>query len=167
MPARPQWLLRTPLIIEEIAALDQPVIDRAVIERTFGVHRRRAVQLMAAFGGYQAGNTILIERRHLLEQLERIISSGEFLFEERRRERLTESLDRARQSRRAAAVSIPIDQTAARETLDHLPVGIILAPGLLRIEFAKSLELLEKLFQLAQAITNDYEQFEILLASPR
>src|ERR1035441_1038896 len=40
MPARPQWLLRTPPIVEEIAALDLPVIDRAVIERTFGVCRR-------------------------------------------------------------------------------------------------------------------------------
>ena len=166
MPARPQWLLRTPLIIEEIAALDLPVIDRAVIERTFGVHRRRAVQLMAAFGGYRAGNTFLIERQRLLEHLEKIASSGEFCFEERRRERLTESLDRARQRRRAAAISIPIARTAARETLDHLPAGITLAPGLLQIEFEKSLELLEKLFGLAQAISNNFEQFEVL-ASPR
>ena len=162
MPARPQWMLRTPLILEEIAALDQPVIDRAVIERTFGVHRRRAVQLMAAFGGYQAGNTILIERRHLLEHLEKIVSSGEFLFEERRRERLTESLDRARQRRRAAAISIPIARTAVQETLDRLPAGITLTPGLLQIQFGKSLELLQKLFQLSQAISNDFEQFEIL-----
>jgi hypothetical protein len=167
MPTRPQWLLRTPRILEEIAGLDRSVVDRSVIERTFGVRRRRAVQLMAAFGGYQAGNTILIERRRLLEQLEKIISSGEFLFEERRCERLTESLDQARQRRRAAAISIPIARTAARETLDHMPAGITLTPGLLRIEFEKSLELLEKLFQLAQAISNDFEQFEILLAGPR
>jgi hypothetical protein len=155
-------MLRIPLILEEIASLDQPVIDRAVIERMFGVHRRRAVQLMAAFGGYPAGNTILIERRRLLEQLEKIVSSGEFRFEERRRERLTESLDRARQRRRAAAISIPIARTAARETLDRLPAGITLAPGLLQIEFGKSLELLQKLFQLSEAISNDFEQFEIL-----
>ena len=162
MPTRPQWLLRTPLILEKIAALDVLVIDRAVIERMFGVHRRRAVQLMAAFGGYQAGNTILLERRHLLEQLEKIVSSGEFRFEERRRERLTESLDQARQRRRAAAISIPVVGTAAGETLDRLPAGITLTPGLLRIEFAKSLELLEKLFQLSQAISNDFEQFDVL-----
>jgi hypothetical protein len=167
MPAKPKWLLRTPLILEEITALELPVVDRAVIEQTFGVRRRRAVQLLAAFGGYQAGNTILIERRRLLEQLERIISSGEFLFEERRRERLTESLNQARQSRRAAAISIPVVQTVARETLDHMPAGITLTPGLLRIEFEKSLELLEKLFRLSQAIANDFEQFELLLANPR
>ena len=166
MPAQPQWLLRTPLILEEIAALDLSVIDRAVIERTFGVRRRRAVQLLAAFGGYQAGNTILIERRRLLEQLERIVASGEFHFEQRRRERLTESLDRARQHRRAAAISIPIAQTVAMETLDRLPPGITLAPGLLQIEFEKSLELLEKLFRLSQAISNDFVQFETLV-NPR
>ena len=130
MPARPQWLLRTPLILEEIAALELPVIDRGVIERTFGIHRRRAVQLMTALGGYQAGNTILIERRRLLEQLEKIVSSGEFRFEE-------------------AAISIPITRTAAKETLDPLPAGIALAPGMLQIEFDKPLELLEKLFGLA------------------
>src|ERR1035437_10002231 len=162
MPARPQWLLRTPLILEEIAALELSVVDRSVIERTFGIHRRRAVQLMTALGGYQAGNTILIERRGLLEQLEKIVSSGEFRFEERRRERLTESLDQARQRRRAAAISIPITRTAAKETLDPLPAGIALAPGMLQIEFDKPLELLEKLFGLAQAISNNFEQFEIL-----
>jgi hypothetical protein len=121
---------------------------------------------MAAFGGYQAGNTILIERRRLLEQLEKIASSGEFRFEERRRERLTESLDQARQRRRAAAISIPITPRAAKETLDPLPAGIALAPGMLQIEFDKPLELLEKLFGLAQAISNNFEQFEIL-ANPR
>ena len=112
--------------------------------------------------GYQAGNTLLIERRLLLEHLEKIVSSGEFRFEERRRERLTESLDQARQSRRATAISIPITRTAAKETLDRLPAGITLAPGLLQIEFGKSRELLEKLFQLSQAISNDFEQFEVL-----
>ena len=49
------------------------------------------------------------------------------------------------------------------ETLDRLPAGITLASGLLQIEFEKSLELLEKLFRLSQAISNDFVQFEILV----
>ena len=37
---------------------------------------------------------------------------------------------------------------------------------MLQIEFDKPLDLLEKLFGLAQAISNNFEQFEIL-ANPR
>ena len=166
MPARPQWLLRTPLILEELAALNLPVIDRAVVERMFGVRRRRAVQLMALFGGYQAGHTFLIDRQRLLEQLEKIAAGGEFQFEQRRRERLTESLDAARHQRRAAAVSIPIARIIETETLDCLPAGMVLTPGVLRIEFNKPVELLEKLFRLARAIADNFDQFEILV-SPR
>ncbi|MBL8216784.1 MAG: hypothetical protein JNK87_39055 [Bryobacterales bacterium] len=41
-------------VLEE---LDLPVIDRAGIEQIFGVRRRRAIQLMHKFGGYQAART--------------------------------------------------------------------------------------------------------------
>ena len=110
---------------------------------------------------------MLIERRRLLDQLEKIASSGEFRFEERPRERLTKSLDRARQRRRASAVSSPIAPLAVKETMDRLPAGIALATGMLQIEFDKPLELLEKLFRLAQAMPNNLEQFEILALASR
>src|SRR2546423_901799 len=45
--------------------------DRAAIERLFGVRRRRAIQLMSAFGGgYIVGKTFLIWRRELIASLE-------------------------------------------------------------------------------------------------
>jgi hypothetical protein len=158
MPARPQWLTHTPEIVAELEALDAPVIDRAVLERTFGVRRRRAAQLMRAFGGYQTGRTYLVERLRLIAQLREIASSGAFAFEFRRRERLTEALETARQHRQTAAITIPAPSAAA--TPEQLPPGVQLSPGVLKIEFDRPVDLLEKLFQLAQTITANFEWFE-------
>jgi hypothetical protein len=45
MPAKPEWLLRLPDIRAELEHLDVPVVDRAGIERIFGLRRRRAIEL--------------------------------------------------------------------------------------------------------------------------
>ena len=42
--------------------MEVPVIDRAVFERIFGVRRRRAIQLMHYFGGFQSSQAYLIDR---------------------------------------------------------------------------------------------------------
>ena len=55
MPAKAPWLLLIPAIIEQLETYDVPVVDRAVIERVFGLRRRRAIELLHRFGGYQAG----------------------------------------------------------------------------------------------------------------
>ena len=54
MPAKPEWLLRLPEIRAELEHLDVPVVDRAGIEHIFGLKRRRAIELLHQFGGYQA-----------------------------------------------------------------------------------------------------------------
>ncbi len=41
--------------------MKMPVVDRATCERLFQVRRRRAIYLLQGFGGYVAGNTVLIE----------------------------------------------------------------------------------------------------------
>ena len=55
MPMKKTWLLRVTEIREELEGLQAPVIDRAMCERIFGVRRRRALQLMHSFGGWQSG----------------------------------------------------------------------------------------------------------------
>ena len=85
MPTKKTWLLQLITICEELTAMDVPVIDRAVFERLFGVRRRRAIQLMHFFGGYQAGRTFLLDRLALLRQLEPLEASAEFALEQRRR----------------------------------------------------------------------------------
>ena len=60
MPAKPEWLLRLPEIRAELEHLEVSVVDRAMIERIFGLKRRRAIELLHQFGGYQAGRTFLV-----------------------------------------------------------------------------------------------------------
>ena len=43
MPAKPQWLLRVPEILEQLSDLKTPVIDRSGIEQLFGLKRRQAI----------------------------------------------------------------------------------------------------------------------------
>jgi hypothetical protein len=160
MPPNPQWLLRLPQIVEELAALDRPVLDRATIERVFRLKRRRAIELMHRFQGYQAGRTFLLDRLQLLGQLQRLLESPEFLGEVHRKERLTEALEKIRKQRRAARVELPVAADVLKRKMRDLPPGINLRPGLLEVDFQTPEELLAKLFELAQAISNDYEAFQ-------
>ena len=88
MPAKPEWLLRLPDIRAHLEYVDTPVVDRAVIERIFGLKRRRAIGLMHEFGGYQAGRTFLLDRVRLLEVLRSLESREDYTIQKWRRERL-------------------------------------------------------------------------------
>jgi hypothetical protein len=160
MPAKAQWLLRVPDILAELSALDVPVVDRAVCERLFRLHRRRAIDLIRGFGGYQAGRTFLIDRSKLIAQLEQVRDSPDFIMESRRKERLTDRLDALRRLQAGARVAIAVEPVTLLQRLPDLPPGVGLSPGELHIQFQSSEELLSKLFALAQAIANDYEAFE-------
>jgi len=160
MPAKAQWLLRIPEILAELAALDVPVVDRAVCERLFGVRRRRAIDVIRGFGGYQAGRTFLIDRARLMARLEQVRDSPEFKLEWQRKERLAERLEAMRRLQAGARIAIPVPVEVLSQRLPDLPPGIGLAPGELRVQFETAEELLSKLFALAQAIANDYEAFE-------
>ena len=160
MPAKAQWLLRVPEILEELRALDVPVVDRAVCERLFRLRRRRAIDLLRCFGGYQAGRTFLIDRPKLVAQLEQIRDSSDFKMEWRRKERLADRLEAMRRLQAGARVAIPVEAEAMSQRWPDLPEGVGLSPGVLHIQFQSSEELLSKLFALAQAIANDYEGFE-------
>jgi hypothetical protein len=160
MPAKPQWLLRVPEILEELRALDVPVVDRAVCESLFRLRRRRAIDLLRCFGGYQSGRTFLIDRPKLVAQLEQIRDSSDFKMEWRRKERLAERLEAMRRLQAGARVAIPVEPDVMSQRWPDLPVGVGLSPGALHIQFQSSEELLSKLFALAQAIANDYEGFE-------
>lgn len=160
MPAEPLWLLRLPQIIEEIAALKSPVVDRSIIERTFGVRRRRAIQLLGSLGGYQVGRTFVVERARLLARLEAMRAGERFYFERRRREKLVEGLDRIRKDRQAARVRIPVDPEPALSAAPAgLPSGVRLEPGRLTVQFQDVQELLGKLYGIAQAAAADFSGF--------
>ena len=162
MPAKPEWLLRLPEIRAELEHLEVSVVDRAMIERIFGLKRRRAIELLHQFGGYQAGRTFLVERRGLLQALEALESEDGYV-ERRRRERLRDVVEAFREHLLATQVRISVRPAKSRPSLDRLVPGVHLAPGMLSIEFLQPIDLLEKLYALAQAIAHDFERFEGLL----
>src|SRR5215472_6165910 len=108
MPAKASWLLKIPEIVKLLEVFDVPVIDRAVIEHLFDLRRRRAIELLHRFGGYQAGRTFLIDRHRLIDQLRQLAEGEEFQAETQRKERLDEKVDRLRRSHVAARVIIPV-----------------------------------------------------------
>jgi len=163
MPAKPEWLLRLPEIRAELEHLEVPVVDRSGVERIFGLKRRRAIELMHEFGGYQTGRTFLLDRARLLEALQSLESREDYTAEKRRRERLRDVVEASREHLILTRVRIPVRAAAARPSLDRLAPGVLLLPGVLTIEFQHPVELLEKLFGLGQAISHDFERFEGLL----
>ena len=142
-----------------MAGMEVPVIDRAVFERLFGIRRRRAIQLMHFFGGYQAGRMFLVDRVQLIKQLEPIQAGAEFVLEARRKQRLMETLEVVRRHRAGARVVLPVDPGGLDRRLGDLPEGIRLERGSLHVEFGKAEELLARLFALSKAAANDFEAF--------
>ena len=167
MPAKPRWLLQIPAIIESLSALNSPVVDRSVCERLFSLRRRRAIDLMHQFGGYQAGNTILIDRLALIEKLREIEADPGTVNERRRKERLSKQLDTLHLHRAATQVSIRVSADVYCRQIHELPEGVRLEAGRLTIEFAGAEQLLSKLFELSQAAANDFDRFCMVVEPQR
>lgn len=161
MPAKPQWLLHLPAIRGVLETLDFPVIDRAMVERLFGLRRRSAIELLHRFGGFQAGRTFLIDRGKLVDALKEIEGGTEFAAEARRRQRLSDHLREAEQQLKSKQVVIKAEPEACCPRVKSLGDGVVLEPGTLHIEFSGTEDLLAKLFQLSQAAAYDYEAFQI------
>ncbi len=159
MAPKATWLLRLTEIQAAIEAMQAPLLDRASLELAFGVRRRRAIELMHRFGGYQAGKTFLVDRTSLLRQLKAIEQGAEFQQERTRRRNLAEELDRTRLALPGKAVRIEAPAVVFDRHLADLP-RVLLRRGELRIEFAGAEDLLRQLLELAMAIQNDFERFE-------
>lgn len=159
MPAKTAWLLEIPQIIGMLESCDVPVLDRAMVERLFGLRRRQAIELLHRVGGYQAGRTFLVDRQVLIGHLQRLAAGEEFERESRRRERLDHAVDEMRRYQTAARVIIPVPPDVFSRKMADLPAGVALTPGQLQVTFAGTEDLLGKLFALTQAASNDYDRF--------
>jgi hypothetical protein len=160
VPAKSQWLVRLPEILEQLKVMEMPVVDRSGIEQLFGVARRRAIQLMHAFGGYQTGKTFLIDRWHLTKQLAALAEGREFFHESRRRQRLSQELQSLAFLSKARRVVVPVTTTLYETTRASLPAGVDVDTGCLTVRFSSREELVGKLLAVAQALANDYESFK-------
>jgi hypothetical protein len=166
MAAPIQWLPKLPRIIEELSALPAPVVDRATMETLFGVGRRRAHELMARFSsgrGYTAGKTVLLDRQDLLAQLRALEETPDVQWEHQRRAKVSAAVGDIRRHAAASRISVVVPAKVVETTLDDLPEGVQLRPGILTVEFSTGEELVARLFALSQALVNDYEGLERLV----
>ena len=159
MPAQPAWFHRLDAILETLLEMESSHLDRRAVEALFRVRERRARQLMAGLPGLQAGNAAAVSRQALIERLEGVASSGPFQWEVNRRARVTEDLERARQLLAGRHVRIPAAPDVQERRMDGLSGDIVLRPGELRIEFFGAEDLAAKLFELSQAMANDWSVF--------
>lgn len=159
MPAQPAWFHRLDRILEALLKMESSYLDRQAVEKLFGVRERRARQLMAGLPGLQAGNAFAVERLALLNRLEETSASGPFQWEVNRRARVADELERARRLLPGRNVLIPSAPDVRERRLAGLSGDIALKPGELRIEFYGAEDLAAKLFELSQAMANDWTAF--------
>jgi hypothetical protein len=163
MPRHCEWIQRLDSIQSALHASGD-LIDRAAVQSIFQISHRHACRLMQQFGAVPVGGALVISREDLTAKLERAGKEPAAVFERERRERLEDKLAVARREFRARQVVI----AAAPEpppSLRGLPDAIRLQPGELHVHFATPTELLQYLLMLAQAISEDWVDFETRAAS--
>ena len=159
MPAKPRWLLAIPDAIRQLEKLDQDLLTRRDMERLFGVSKVRTAALMTAFGAGRTGHLPTLPRAELLRQLRSRRKRAACRGEQTRRERVVTEVRKARLT--GTRVAVPVEALEAR--LSGLPAGVAVEPGRIEVRFSGAKDAVGRLFALAQALTNDYEQFEALV----
>ena len=167
MPRKAEWMQRVPQALDELRSFPAPVIDRAILETVLRVRRRVAIRLMNRLGGFQAGKTFLIDRHQLIDRLEHLARGEDFAVERNRRAQLADELERSRRLAPGRKVRIDTVADVRERILKDLPAGVHLKPGELRIEFFGAEDLLRHLFELSQAMVNDYGRFQEAVEDPQ
>lgn len=100
-----------------------------------------------------------VSRSALLSRLEETAKGDSLQWEVKRRARVVEELDRTRRHLAARRVRIPSAPDTHERLLQNLSSDIKLKPGALQIEFFGAEDLAAKLFELSQAMANDWPAF--------
>ena len=114
---------------------------------------------MTDFGAGRTGHLLTLPRAELLRQLRRHRTLAAFRGEETRRDRVVTAIRTARLT--GIRVAVPSEALEAR--LAGLPECVSVEPGRIEVRFSGAKDAVGRLFALAQALTNDYEQFEALV----
>ena len=161
MPDKPFWCGRLEQIFQELGALPDPWVDRAILEHALGIGRRRAQQILAPCVTRQIGRNGLARREAILEHLGRLSAGEQQHYERRRQQRLAEYLEGLRHAYLTQPrVLVEAPASVLSQKLEGLPDGVALASGQITVRFQTATEALEKLLALAMAIGNDRERFE-------
>jgi hypothetical protein len=164
MPALPEWFQRLPEIIAAFEGLRLTNVGCPVFEELFGVSHRRAYQLMHEVGGAQVGNAYVVKRAAVLKYLHAMRS--DFTLESERKAHVAAELEESRRLARGRKILIDAAPDVRERVMAELPAGIQIRPGELRIEFAGVADLLRQLFELSQALNNDYDRVAAACGEP-
>nr|ALS90587.1 selenocysteine synthase N terminal [uncultured bacterium] len=160
MPTNPRWLLAIPDALTQLAASDRPLLTRRDLEQLFGVSKPQAAILMRRFGAERTGNLGTLPREQLMRHLRALQQDATFAVEIDRRARFIASLHQAR----IASVRVPVKASVLQMRVSGLPEGVTLGPGRIEVRFDGAREAVQRLFALAQALTNDYATFETVVS---
>jgi hypothetical protein len=165
LPDHPTWFDRLPKLLSTVQSQnDPPFLDRQAIETLFGLRRRQAIVLMHRLEGYKVGQALVVSRYTVIEFLQKILASGSLEQAGAKKNHVIEFLAEARQGLQLPSIPLPATKLSDI-TFDGLPPGIRLQPDELTIQFHGAADLLQKLLSLSQALANDFETFELTLAS--
>ena len=162
MRGNPEWFRRIKDIQDCIESCDQQVFTRSSIEDLFQIKRTAAAGLMRRIGGLgRVAQTQTVSRRHLLLFVHKVQEQCDYHNEVARLERLDQKLEDERAV--LAARRRPIQGADRRKqvAIDGLP-EVKISPSRLTIEFHGTDDLLRKLYELSQAIVQDWNRFEHL-----
>lgn len=162
MPDKPIWYSRLETAIEQLEQLPSPWVDRAAIEFSLGVGRRRAQQILQPLVRLTIGKNGLAHREEVIGHLRALAAGQAANFETQRRERLHSVLDQLyRERKEQPRVLVEAPTAVVNQELDTLPPGVHLSPGRIALEgFTTPEEAKQKLLALLMAMGNDPDGFD-------
>lgn len=152
--------------METVSNSEVPFLDRGAVERLFDVRKRQAIRLMHRIGGYYVGKAFVVGQPAVVTWLQRVAANPQTYWAEAARERLEISIEEARGLRDRHRKFIVSPDVRDRR-LQGLPATVHLKPGELKIEFFGAEDLFRQLYELGQAIGNDYSRFRALAEGVR
>lgn len=156
--ALPTWYPKVPDIIRGVSALERKAFDRQDVETLFGIQTAAAARLMPRLGAEKVAGRYSIPKPKLMSVLEHIQKTGRYEPELARRRTVAEQLQSAKEEQKSRAIAIPVKPQSRWKNLDELD-GTTLQPGELRITFGDADQCMVRLYELGQAIGNDWEGF--------
>ena len=158
MPKPSDWTPLIPHALQQLRAMRSKVIDRGTLEQLLKIHRRTAIRLMHQLGGERAGKTFLVDREHLIRELEAFLPSDSLSYPPRLSSQVWRLHAEADQFR------FPSVHALERRTVHQLPETIQIMPGKLTLETTNLRDLCAQLWILLETCKDDWGALEQRLA---